>query len=104
MSRADVLRTIKDAEADASATLAKAESEASNIVTKARIAAAETVSEGRTQAQADAQQMIDDARKAADIEATKVSKKGDKTIDSIHGSGESSRPKAVDVVLDAFRE
>ena len=46
MSRADVLRTIKDAEADAAATLAKAESEASNIVTKARVAAAETVSEG----------------------------------------------------------
>ena len=52
MSRADVLRTIKDAEADASATLAKAESETSNIVTKARIAAAETVSVGRNQAQA----------------------------------------------------
>ena len=103
MSRADVLRTIKDAEADASATLAKAESEASNIVTKARIAASETVTEGRAQAQLDAQQMIDDARKAAEKEAAKVSKKGDIAIDSIHDSGDSSRSKAVDVVLDAFR-
>ena len=72
-------------------------------MTKARIAAAETVTEGRNQAQADAQQMIEDARKAAEKEAAKVSKKGDKTIDSIHGSGDSSRSQAIDVVLDAFR-
>ena len=78
MSRADVLRTIKDAEADATATLAKAQSDASNIVTKARVAATETVSSGRTQAQADSQQMVDDARAAAQKEANKVSKKGDK--------------------------
>ena len=75
MSRADVLRTIKDAEADAAATLAKAQSDANNIVTKARVAATETVSGGRTQAQADSQQMVDDAGAAAQKEANKVSRR-----------------------------
>ena len=83
--------------------MAKAQSDANNIVTKARVAATETVSEGRTQAQADSQQMVDDARAAAQKEANKVSKKGDKAIESIHSDGESNRSTAVDIVLDAFR-
>ena len=40
MGRADVLRTIRDAEADAKATLEKAEKDASNLVAKARADAA----------------------------------------------------------------
>ena len=47
--------------------------------------------------------MVDDARAAAQKEANKVSKKGDKAIESIHSDGESNRSTAVDIVLDAFR-
>jgi vacuolar-type H+-ATPase subunit H len=72
-------------------------------MSKARAGASETVAAGRSQAQADAQQMIDDARAAAQKEADKVAKGGDKTITKIHDNGESNRSTAVDVVLDAFK-
>ena len=79
MSRADVLRTIKDAEADAAATLAKAESEASNIVTKARLPLPRRrLAVGLKQT--DSQQMVDDARTAAQKEADKVSRKETKPL------------------------
>ena len=47
--------------------------------------------------------MIAEARDIAEKEATKVSKDGDSSINSIHKGSDGNREKAVKIVLDAFR-
>ena len=101
MSGADVLRTIKDAEADAAATLAKAQSDANNI-TKARGRRRELLAKVELKHKRTHNKWLMMLEFAAQKEANKVSKRR-QSHQSIHGDGESNRSTAVDIVLDAFR-
>ena len=104
MGRADVLRTIRDAEADAKATLEKAERDASNLVMKARANAAETVSTGRQDSDTEANAILEKSRAASEKEAAAVSSEGDSELANVHDSGEKNRTKAIDVVLSNFHQ
>ena len=103
MGREEVLRAIRQAEREAEKTIADAEAEASEIISKARLKATEIIQSGKSDSEASSQDLISEARSAAEGEAAKVSKKGDSAIGSIHDSGEGSREKAVKAVMDAFR-
>ena len=103
MGREEVLRAIRDAEKEAKITVANAESQASEIISKARLAATEIIQAGRSDSEESTQNMISEARQAAEGEAKKVSKEGASSIDSIQQSSEGKRKEAVDTVLNAFR-
>ena len=104
MGRADVLRTIRDAEADAKATLEKAEREASNLVMKARADAAETVSKRRQDSDAEANAILEKSRVASEKEAAAVSSEGDSELANVHDSGEKNRSQAIDLVISNFNQ
>ncbi len=103
MGREEVLRAIRQAEGEAKKTIADAQSEATEIISKARLKATEIIQSGKSDSEANSQNMISEARNAAEGEAAKESKKGDSAIGTIHESGEGSRGEAVKAVLDAFR-
>ena len=65
--------------------------------------ATEIIQTGKSDSEASSQNMISEARSVAEVEAAKVSKKGDSAIGSIHDSGEGSRGEAVRAVVDAFK-
>ena len=104
MSRADVLRAIKDAEMEATEMLSEAKKEATMIISKARQKASEIVVEGKSISESDAQNLISETRKSAGSEAEMVSKEGQDAGEKVHNSGKKNRDKAVKLVVDYFRK
>ncbi|MGY8692377.1 MAG: hypothetical protein ACKVHF_05355 [Candidatus Poseidoniales archaeon] len=102
MSRADVLRAIKDAEIAASESIKMANKEASSIISNARQNANEIINSGRANSELDSQGLISKARSEAGSKAEIVSTDGKLEQENIHKSGDKNRIKAVKIVIDAF--
>lgn len=103
MTKAEVLRAIRDAEENARKIIAKSELEATDIITKARLSATEVIQSGKANSESASQGIISEARGVAEKEAKKVTKGGESSIDSIHNQSQNNRKKAVKIILDAFR-
>jgi ATP synthase H subunit len=104
MGRADILKTIKQAEADAATAVEKAREEASRNISDARVKASDLEASGKRAAEAEAQKIIQTARESAETEAVVVADSGGKNIDSIHNAGDKARHDAVQAVLNRFME
>jgi vacuolar-type H+-ATPase subunit H len=104
MGRAEVLRTIKDAESNAEGIRGQAESEAKGIVSNARAGAAEISSKGRQQADEAAASIIKSSKDDSERQAGSISTEGDALLDKVKENGKKNRGAAVEVVLSAFRD
>ncbi|HJM77961.1 MAG: hypothetical protein QGF28_02255 [Candidatus Thalassarchaeaceae archaeon] len=104
MGRAEVLRTIKDAESNAEGIRGQAESEAKGIVSNARAEAAEISSKGRQQADEAAASIIKSSKDDSERQAGSISTEGDALLDKVKENGKKNRGAAVEVVLSAFRD
>ena len=104
MGRAEVLRTIKEAESNAERVREQAESEAKSIVSKARAEASDISSKGRLQADEAAASIIKNSNDDSEWQAGTISTEGDTLLEKVKENGKKNRDAAVQVVLSAFRD
>jgi|TARA_B100001013_G_C24374059_1_gene349380 vacuolar-type H+-ATPase subunit H len=104
MGRAEVLRTIKDAESNAERIREQAESEAKGIVSNARVEAAEISSKGRQKADEAAASIIKNSKDDSEWQAGTIATEGDALLEKVKENGKKNRSAAVEVVLSAFRD
>jgi ATP synthase H subunit len=104
MGRADILKTIKQAEADAAVAVEKAREEAARNISDARVKASDLEASGKREAEAESQKIIQTARESAETEAVGVTDSGGKNIESIHNAGDKARHAAVQSVMNRFLE
>jgi len=102
MGRAEILRTIKQAEQEASEAVEKAKEEAAQAISNARVEASESEAEGKRSADGDSIGIVQAARNEAGVEAEAVAVEGAKRIAAIHDQGDKSRHDAVQSVLRRF--
>lgn len=104
MSKPEVLRSIKAAEAAATEAVDAAKRKAAERLAAARKTARQTVADARTQAMEAATATLAAARTAAEAEAAQVAKDGDAGIESIREQGGVRRGAAVDAVVARFAD